>query len=345
MKLLKLVGKFFSFVLVFVLFLVLNLYLMCLIFCYGPSKSARDIFVTTMLETGQMKFVVGLVMDQDSVKEIVDSNSMQSMKEEVDNDLIKVEENKNQPDIELKEISGNTFFAKMLIIKDPSRVKLASIYDGSWKTYGVTLDKLVKDNDAVAGVNGGLYQSSGNKGGSPLGVVVRDGKIEYNQPTGLAGLYLIGLNEDNLLQIIDLQNKNKSEVENIIKENKIRDAVAFQEESSDANNHFVKLIINGERRETKGSGSGANPRTAIGQRKDGTILLLVTDGRGANGHLGATASDLIDVMEEYGAVNAANLDGGSSSSMYYNDKYEMTSVTLYYSNSSWRLPTGFIVSK
>ena len=345
MKLLKFVGKFLSFVLVFVVFLVLNLYLMCLIFCYGPSKSARDIFVTTMLETGQMKFVVGLVMDQDSVKEIVDSNSMKSMKEEVDNDLIKVEENKNQPDIELKEISGNTFFAKMLIIKDPSRVKLASIYDGSWKTYGVTLDKLVSDNDAIAGVNGGLYQSSGNKGGSPLGVVVRNGKIEYNQPTGLAGLYLIGLNEDNLLQIIDLQNKNKNEVENIIKENKIRDAVAFQEESSDANNHFVKLIINGERRETKGSGSGANPRTAIGQRKDGTILLLVTDGRGANGHLGATASDLIDVMEEYGAVNAANLDGGSSSSMYYNDKYEMTSVTLYYSNSSWRLPTGFIVSK
>ena len=131
----------------------------------------------------------------------------------------------------------------------------------------------------------------------------------------------------------------------IVKENKIRDAVAFQEESSDANNHFVKLIINGEKRDVKGSGSGANPRTAIGQRKDGTVLLLVTDGRGANGHLGATASDLIEVMEEFGAVNAANLDGGSSSSMYYNGKYEMTSVTLYYSNSSWRLPTGFVVSK
>lgn len=345
MKFLKLIGKGFSFILIFILFLIINLYVMCLIFCYGPSKSARDIFVTTMLETGQMKFVVSLVMDDDSVQKIVDSNSMKTMDEEVDNDLIKVEENKNQPDIELKEISGNTFFAKMLIIKDPSRVKLASIYDGSWKTYGVTLDKLVNDNNAIAGVNGGLYQSSGNKGGSPLGVVVRNGKIEYNQPTGLAGLYLIGLNEENLLQIIDIQNKSKSDVENIIKENKIRDAVAFQEETSDANNHFVKLIINGERRETKGSGSGANPRTAIGQRKDGTILLLVTDGRGANGHLGATASDLIDVMEEYGAVNAANLDGGSSSSMYYNNKYEMTSVTLYYSNSSWRLPTGFIVSK
>ncbi len=75
------------------------------------------------------------------------------------------------------------------------------------------------------------------------------------------------------------------------------DAVAFQEESSDSNNHFVPLIINNEARVLKGQGSGANPRTAIGQRADGAILLLVTDGRGASGHLGATASDLISVMQ------------------------------------------------
>ena len=124
---------------------------------------------------------------------------------------------------------------------------------------------------------------------------------------------------------------------------KIRDAVVFQEESSDKNNHFVKLVVNGEPRQMNGSGSGANPRTVIGQREDGAVLLLVTDGRGASGHLGATASDLIDVMMEYGAINAANLDGGSSSSMYYNNQYEMTSVTLYYSNSSWKLPTAFVV--
>ena len=119
--------------------------------------------------------------------------------------------------------------------------------------------------------------------------------------------------------------------------------IPFELESSDANNHFVSLISNGEAREFKGSGSGANPRTAIGQRADGAILLLVTDGRGASSHLGATASDLIGIMQEYGAVNAANLDGGSSSAMYYNGGYEMTSVTLYYSTSSWRLPTAFVV--
>ena len=147
------------------------------------------------------------------------------------------------------------------------------------------------------------------------------------------------------LVVKTLNTLNDMTKKKLVKEEKIRDAVTFQEEASDANNHFVKLIINGEKRESNGLGSGANPRTAIGQKADGTVLLLVTDGRGASGHLGATASDLIEVMEKYGAVNAANLDGGSSSTMYYKDKYLMTSVTLYYSNSSWRLPEAFIIEK
>ena len=345
MKVLKLIGKIFSFVGVFLLVLLVTVYSMGLIFCYGPSIHARNLFVTTLLETGQMKFVVGLFMSDDKVQDIVNSNSMASFDEEVDNSLINTDEIKDKDGIELIQITGGTYMAKMIIVNDPSRVKLATIYDGSWKEYGVTLDKLVNDNDAFAGVNGGLYVSSGNKGGRPMGLVVRDGKIEHNNPSGIAGLHLVGFNEDNLLKVIDLSGKNKSQVEEIIKKEKIRDAVAFQEESSDANNHFVKLIINGEEREVNGSGSGANPRTAIGQRADGAVLLLVTDGRGASGHLGATAEDLIEIMSEYGAVNAANIDGGSSSSMYYDGKYEMTSVTLYYSNSSWRLPTGFIVEK
>ena len=125
----------------------------------------------------------------------------------------------------------------------------------------------------------------------------------------------------------------------------VRDACCFQEESSDVNNHFVQLVINGQERELNGMGSGLNPRTVIGQRADGAILMLVTDGRGTAGHLGASASDLINIMTEYGAVNAANLDGGSSSSMYYNNEYLMTSVTFYYANESWRLPLAFVVEK
>lgn len=176
-----------------------------------------------------------------------------------------------------------------------------------------------------------------------MGVIVSNGEIQLNRPQEAAGLVLVGFTEDHILQIVDVSDMSESDVENLVSEMKIRDAVTFQEESSDANNHFVQLIINNEAREMNGMGSGLNPRTAIGQRADGSVILFVTDGRGKSGHLGASSGDLIAVMQEYGAVNAANLDGGSSSCMYYNGEYLKSSVTFYYENSSWRLPAGFIV--
>ncbi|MBR1654506.1 MAG: phosphodiester glycosidase family protein [Clostridia bacterium] len=325
-----------------VLAIFIALVLMILLICHGPSNKATELFTTTFLETGQMKFIVSIFLSEDRIKEIVANNSMSEMTAEVNTDLIKIaDDNTESEDIELVQISGNTFHAKMLIIKDPSRVKVATTYP--WGEYGQELDKLVINSGAQAGVNGGLYVSDSNKGGKPLGLVVCNGEIQYNNPSGYAGLHLIGFDESNILRIISLEGMNASQIEKLVKDEKIRDAVVFQEESSDKNNHFVKLVVNGEPRQMNGSGSGANPRTVIGQREDGAVLLLVTDGRGASGHLGATASDLIDVMMEYGAINAANLDGGSSSSMYYNNQYEMTSVTLYYSNSSWKLPTAFVV--
>ena len=339
------VGKTLATIGVTVLAIFITLVIMIFLICHGPSEKATELFTTTFLETGQMKFMVSIFLSENRVKEIVSRNSMSEMTAEVDTGLIDTSKanNSNSNDIELVQISGNTFQAKMLIIKDPSWVKIATTYP--WGEYGKELHELVNNSNSVAGVNGGLYVSDSNKGGRPLGLVVCDGKIQFNNPTGYAGLHLIGFDESNILRIISLEGMNSSQIEKLVKDEKIRDAVVFQEESSDKNNHFVKLVVNGEGRQMNGSGSGANPRTVIGQRKDGAVLLLVTDGRGASGHLGATASDLIDIMLEYGAVNAANLDGGSSSSMYYNDKYEMTSVTLYYSNSSWKLPTAFVVEK
>ena len=207
----------------------------------------------------------------------------------------------------------------------------------------MTLDTLVKDNGGIAGINGGLYNSNNNTGGKPYGVIVSNGEIQYNKPKEFPGLVLIGFTEDHILQIIDISEMDEADVEALVADAKIRDAVTFQEEASDRNNHFVQLIINNEARQMNGMGSGLNPRTAIGQRADGAVLMFVTDGRGKSGHLGASSGDLIEVMQQFQAVNAANLDGGSSSCMYYDGEYLMSSVTFYYDNSSWRLPAGFIV--
>lgn len=339
-KALSIIGKVFSFLGITLGMVFIALVLTITLICHGPSESAKELFATTILETGQLKFLANVFLSKDELQEIVDKNSLQDMDVEVDENLINTEGNKEKELIEIHNVSGDGFEGTMMVVNDPSKISLATTYP--WSEYGKELGVIVDEAGAIAGVNGGIYYSSGNKGGRPYGVTVSNGEIQ-DITLGWSGLYLIGFDENNLLRIISLEGMNKSAVEKMVKEEKIRDAISFQEESSDANNHFVKLIINGEKRELSGKGSGQNPRTAIGQRKDGSVLILVTDGRGKNGHLGATASDLIEIMAEYGAVNAANVDGGSSSSLYYNKKYLRTSVTFYYTNSSWRLPTAFIV--
>lgn len=339
-KALNVIGKIFSFLGVTLGMIFIALVLTITLICHGPSESAKELFATTILETGQLKFLANVFLSKEELQEIVDKNSLQDMDAEVDENLINTDGNKEKELIEIHNVSGDGFEGTMMVVNDPAKISLATTYP--WSEYGKELGVIVDEAGAIAGVNGGIYYSSGNKGGRPYGVTVSNGKIQ-DITLGWSGLYLIGFDENNLLRIISLEGMNKIAVEKMVKEEKIRDAISFQEESSDANNHFVKLIINGEKRELSGKGSGQNPRTAIGQRKDGSVLILVTDGRGKNGHLGATASDLIEIMAEYGAVNAANIDGGSSSSLYYNKKYLRTSVTFYYTNSSWRLPTAFVV--
>ena len=340
---LKGVGKFFAWLGVTLIGIVVILVLCINLIVHGPSTEAKNLFVTTMLETGQMKWVVGLFLSQEEVEEIVNHNAMIPIAEDSNPEQIIINDDPviDRSKITIDKIEGDNFTATMMIVNDPSRVFVGTTYP--WGEYGKELDKIVKQYGAIGGVNGGLYYSTANKGGRPYGPVVSKGKIQNMTNLAMAGLVLIGMSNENKLIIKDIEGMSEADVRGIISEYGIRDAVTFQDEASDSNNHFVKLIINGEKRQLNGMGSGANPRTAIGQTKDGRMLLLVTDGRGANGHLGATASDLIEIMDKYGAVNAANLDGGSSTCMYYNGQWLQNSVTFYYATSSWRIPTSFLV--
>ena len=353
-KIVKYILRTLAVLLTLVAAIAITLLLSLNMLCSDKFPHVQQTFVTTILETGQLKFLASWFLSAEEIQEIVDQNSMKALEADVDISLIQMgsfgsvgvagaqgvaeEESK---DIEIVEVAGATFTGTMMIVKDPSRVSLATTYP--WGEKGVNLHELVKQSGAIAGINGGLYESKDNTGGRPCGVVVSGGEIQLNEPQSYKGLVLVGFTDDHILQIIDLAGMNAKDVEKMVEEKKIRDAVCFQEEASDVNNHFVQLIINNEAREMNGKGSGLNPRTAIGQRADGAVLMFVTDGRGKAGHLGASSGDLIKVMQDFEAVNAANLDGGSSSCMYYDGEYLKSSVTFYYTNSSWRLPAGFVV--
>jgi len=353
-NILAVIGKAFAFLMTFIVILAATVFIMMQIFCHG-STASRNTFITTVLETGQLKFLASLCLSDEEIAAVVNANSMKQLTDtNVNEGLITLDnnthgssssENPASDAVEIEIIPGLTYKATMMIVHDPSRLSLATIYAGNdqWPEKGITLKEFVEKTNALGAINGGLYDSTNNTGGKPYGVAVSNGEIVRNRPNEFGGLVLVGLTEENILQIIDVSGMSAADCEKMIKEKKIRDAVCFQEDTSVDNNHFVQLIINGKEREISGKGSGLNPRTAIGQRADGALLLLVTDGRGSNGHAGASAADLIEIMSRYGAVNAANLDGGSSTCMYYDGEYLQNSVTFYYNQSSWKLPCAFVL--
>lgn len=205
------------------------------------------------------------------------------------------------------EFSGTTswgdYTARMIQVQDPSRVTLG--VTNTLGTRGQHLAGMCETNDALCGINAGGFVDEGGQGhgGTPLGTVVKDGV--YNVYTQESDHTLIGFNRDNILVM------GKFTEEDVAK-NEIRDAMSWR--------YPVYLVLNGEKVEYQGYAYGYDPRSAIGQCADGTVLLLVVDGSTRRGFDGADFGMMADMMYAFGAVNAANLDGGTSSTMALNGR-------------------------
>ena len=293
------------------------------IICIGPSPAARDLFVNTVMETSAAKFLARIYFSDEEIEKILARNAVQddqAVTETVDFETS--DEGEETPEIELVDVSGPTFKGKMLIVKDPSRVSLAVAPVFDPEVAGLRVEEFAEQNGAIAAINGGGFLDEGGvgKGGMPLGLVIKDGE-------------LLNGGMDTRSSIVGFDNENHLIVGNLTGreclERGIRDAVAFG----------PAFIVNGEPMDVAGSGGGLNPRTVLGQRADGAVLMLVIDGRQAHS-IGATYKDCIDVMLEYGAINAGNLDGGSSSMLVYEGKVQNVCASLY---GSRPLPTAFIV--
>jgi len=242
--------------------------------------------------------------------------------------------------IELHEISGPMYHGAMLVVYDPSRVICATIDNYTHSGAGMTLEQLIDKYGAVAGINGGQYEDESGLGigGWPVGVVMSQGVLRadnadefYEAGTDESGnpiyetrtaLPTVGFTQDDILVVGTFGGGYAESIG-------LRDAVSFG----------PSLIVNGEAANYSGVGGGLNPRTAIGQRADGAVLLLCIEGRRSSS-MGATMADLIDIMVQYGAVNAFNLDGGMSSSMYYNGEEIIDNANIRQDRA---IPTAWVV--
>jgi len=292
---------------------------------YGPSPTARDMLVLTSLETSAMKFLPHLYFSQDAIDGIIAANSAHETGETSNGDDVVIpKDDLDLEKIEIIDIKGPTFIGKLMIVNDPSRVYVGTIDNFSTETGGERLLDMVKKDNAIGGINGGAFKDVGGvgNGGMPMGIVIKDGRIVIDTPSSYR--VLIGFDKQHKLVVGSMSAQEALD-------RGVVDAVSFG----------PLLVLNGERVPITGSGGGLNPRTAIGQRADGAMLLLVIDGRQPSS-LGASFKDVADIMIEYGAVNSAALDGGSSTLMVYeNQILNQTSLLT----GPRRIPTFILVSK
>ncbi|WP_434511077.1 phosphodiester glycosidase family protein [Desulfitobacterium sp. AusDCA] len=221
--------------------------------------------------------------------------------------------------ITIEDIKGRTFQGKVMLITDPKRVKVAvTKYSG---VKGERISDYVNEMGAIAGINGGGFddpQGTGS-GETPLGLTVHNGEIvKYS---------------DSDMPTIALDKNGKLSVETLspddVKKKDIVEALSF----------WPVLIKDGEKGKYDNGYWSIAPRSAIGQKADGTIIFVVINGRQMSS-IGAQMDDLYKIFHEYGAINAVNLDGGSSAEMFYDGK---VINQLWDSFGERYLPTAFVV--
>ena len=237
-------------------------------------------------------------------------------------------ETADSPALELLEINEGTCKGKLLIVRDPKRLILGTS-ENFGREPGLTLSDMAAKYDAVAGINaGGFNDENGRGNGSlPQGLVIKEGELIWGEDKGVYNM--VGLDRDGVLRVGAMSGAEALE-------KGIQWGVSFVTYDGLSST----LVVNGERQNAK-PGGGVNPRTAIGQREDGAILLLVLDGRGISS-LGATIEDICDIMLKHGAVTVGNLDGGSSSAMVYGGALINNCASVV---GPRRMPTAFLVTK
>lgn len=293
---------------------------------YGPFTNTRDMIVTTAMTTMRHQYFATLFLSKEKIDEILAKNRPQENIEDQSLSAINVGSGISAEDmngIELKDVSNDSYTGKLLIINDPSRVKLVS--SPRLGTSGATTSQIVAENDAVAGINAGGFQDDAlGTGGKPAGLVIEDGQLRTTN-TG-ASYSLVGMDKDNKMVVSNSMTYSKCQQLNL------RCAVSFG----------PVIIINGNATIKSGTGGwGMQPRTAIAQRKDGAILMLVIDGR-QKGSLGATLRQVQDILLDNGAYNAFNLDGGASTTMVYNGNVVNSPSDIL---GERYVPNAFIVTK
>lgn len=275
-----------------------------------------NFFITTAMTTKSHAYLARTLYDEDTINKVLARNYVEESTEDINLDDITINNenmfkkkysSKYERELFTKDdgndvykiirLEEKSFKGYVVGVYDPSDVELA--VSSRLGVMGESVNKMVKDNKALLGVNGGGFRDvdGWGNGSFPHGNIIEDGKLVWENNRGSGEL--IGFTKDHKLYLT-------SETAEMAIKHGMMDAVEFG----------PNLIVNGKPMTVHGDGGwGIAPRTVIGQRKDGVVIILSIEGRLPGYSLGATMNDLITILKRYKVYNAANLDGGASSTM------------------------------
>lgn len=319
---------------------------------YGPYSGFRDWIITVSMTSMTHQWIAELLYSDETIQQVMANNRVDEIDEATDTNSINTNEeieeiiefenefekqilgknlDKDEYNIYADEeeyriinISGKGYSGYLAAIYDPS--KIHTLVTSKLGSSGQYLTTMAKDNNAILAINGGKFSDPNynSNGANPRGVTYVNGKCVTSYSYKSTG-GIIGFNKDDVLVLSSNCTKANAEALNI------RDCVTCG----------PFLIVNGKASTVVGNGGwGSAPRTAIGQRKDGIVLFLVLDGRTLT-RPGADMDDLIEIMQNYGAYNAANLDGGTSSVMAVNGELINDPIDSTGAHKTRFIATGF----
>jgi len=198
-----------------------------------------------------------------------------------------------------------TYYVADVVLTDATALQSAFAQNSFGENITETTSDTAEDNDAIFAVNGDYY------GFRDTGIVIRNGVV-YRDEGAREGLafYL-----DGSVKVYDETATSADELvadgvwntlsfgPAIVEDGEVVAGIENVEVDTNIGNHSIQ---------------GDQPRTAVGVIDDNHLVFVVVDGRSSGYSKGVTLPELADIMTGLGATTAYNLDGGGSSTMYFN---------------------------
>jgi exopolysaccharide biosynthesis protein len=197
-----------------------------------------------------------------------------------------------------------TYFVADLVLSDATVLRSAFAQDAIGTHNVDETSHLAEQNGAVFAINGDYY------GFRETGIVVRNG-VAYRDAGAREGLAFY---RDGRVELYD---ETATDADTLVAEGvwntlsfgpalvaggAVLDGIDDVEVDTNFGNHSIQ---------------GDQPRTAIGVVDDNHLVLVVVDGRSTGYSAGASMTELATLMQGLGAVTAYNIDGGGSSTMFF----------------------------